>query len=234
MRARIHSVCGKSVYQWNTVPVAQTGLCGREQTAARLSQGHAGGSRQGRTIDQDDAHRHLFQHLAHTPLGAEAVKIGFPALGLYVACMRLKPDIEHPRAVDIALLILRLGAGSMMLFAHGWGKLTGFAEKAAKFSDPLGVSPPISMGLSVFAEVFCSLALMLGLYTRLSAAPLFITMLVAGLLVHGDDPWKTKEKAFLFLLMFLVLMIAGGGRYSLSRLIPRLVSRFTRKPGPPR
>lgn len=124
-------------------------------------------------------------------------------------------------AASIGLLVLRVWVGLMMAFGHGWGKLIGFGARAERFADPLGVGSSVSLGLTVFAEFFCALALVLGLLTRGAAIPLMITMLVAGLVIHGDDPWGKKEMALLYLAPFLTLLITGPGKYSLDRLFAR-------------
>jgi len=124
-------------------------------------------------------------------------------------------------AASAGLLILRVWVGLMMALGHGWGKLISFGERSAQFADPLGVGSAFSLGLTVFAEFFCSLAIVLGLLTRGAVIPLIITMLVAGLVIHGDDPWGRKEMAMLFLAPFVTLLIAGPGKYSIDRLMAR-------------
>ena len=96
-----------------------------------------------------------------------------------------------------------------------------FGERAASFPDPLGVGNSLSMGLVVFAEFFCALAIAVGLLTRGAVIPLIITMLVAGLVIHGDDPWQKKELAFLYLVPLVTLLFTGSGRFSLDRVIGR-------------
>ena len=122
----------------------------------------------------------------------------------------------RPAQIDIGLLVLRLGLGLMMAFGHGWGKLMGFAERSASFSDPLGVGSVLSMGLTVFAEFFCALAVALGLFTRAAVIPLVITMMVAAFVIHGADPWGKKEFAMLYLVPLLTILLAGPGKYSLD------------------
>lgn len=126
---------------------------------------------------------------------------------------------EHGEtAKSLGLLLLRVGLGALMLGGHGWGKLAGFTELAQKFPDPLGVTPPVSLALAVFAEVACSVLIALGVYTRLAAVPLLVTMAVAAGMVHAGDPWADKEMAVLYGVGFLVLIVAGGGRFTLDRL----------------
>ena len=46
--------------------------------------------------------------------------------------------------------------------------------------------------------------------------PLAITMFVAFFVVHGDDPFRDKELAFLYLACFTALVMTGAGRYSID------------------
>ena len=117
---------------------------------------------------------------------------------------------------DGALLVLRLFVGFMMLLGHGGDKLLGFSDKVAQFPDPLGVGAGFSLALVVFAEFFCSLALVFGFLTRFATVPLILTMLVAAFFVHGSDPWARQEMAVLYLVCYLVLFFAGPGRYSID------------------
>lgn len=127
---------------------------------------------------------------------------------------------------DIALLVLRLGAALMLFLGHGWPKIANFAERSATFSDPLGVGSTVSLGLVVFAEVFCSMLVSIGLLTRLAVVPILIFFVVA-LFHHGDDPWAKKEFVLLFALPFLALLLAGPGRISVDDALERRRTRNT-------
>lgn len=120
---------------------------------------------------------------------------------------------------SVSLLVLRVWIGSMMAFGHGWQKLMSYSEKAANFADPLGVGHSLSMALAISAEFFCSLLLILGLFTRGALIPIMFTMLMAALVIHSDDPWQRKELAALFLGALTAIFIAGPGKYSLDALI---------------
>lgn len=122
---------------------------------------------------------------------------------------------------NIGLLVLRLGAGLTMLLAHGWPKLSNFTAVSAKFPALFGLSPEINLSLAVFSEVFCSVALILGVLTRWVSIPLIVTMLVAFFIVHGNDPFKAREMAFMYLLCYSTLFFTGGGDYSIDRLIKK-------------
>jgi putative oxidoreductase len=124
------------------------------------------------------------------------------------------------KRLDLALLILRVTFGAFMIINHGWGKLMKFfADAPLKFGDPLGVGVTTSLSLAVFAEVFCAALLVIGLFTRWATIPLIITMAVAAFVVHAGDSFKEIEKALLFLLAYVSILLAGPGTYSLDSVI---------------
>lgn len=125
-----------------------------------------------------------------------------------------------PFALDLGLLLIRLAVSGFML-THGYPKLIHFAERAERFSDPLGIGSTASLSLVVFAEFFCSMLLFLGLFTRFALVPLMVTMAVVVFIVHGDDPFGDKEKALLFLIPYIGLFLTGPGNWSLDRMLKK-------------
>lgn len=119
---------------------------------------------------------------------------------------------------NIALLVLRLGAGGFML-THGYGKMGKVISGEFAFADPIGLGQEASLILAALAEFLGAILVMVGLGTRVAALSLVGTMLVAGLIVHASDPWGKKEFALLYAVGFTAIMIAGAGRYSLDHLI---------------
>jgi putative oxidoreductase len=119
---------------------------------------------------------------------------------------------------DLGLLILRASAGVFMAFGHGLGKLQAVLAGNLGFADPLGIGEAPSKLLVVFAEFFCALAVALGFKVRWTAVPVAITMLVAGLVRHGPDPWGKKELALVYAAVFIAFVFTGGGRYAVDSL----------------
>ena len=118
--------------------------------------------------------------------------------------------------IDLGLLILRIGAGALIL-THGTPKLiTLFGSEEIAFADPFGMGMGITLAFAVFAEFICSILVILGLGTRLAAIPLIITMLTAAVIIHASDPFQRKEMALIYLLVFTVLLITGAGKHSLD------------------
>jgi putative oxidoreductase len=131
----------------------------------------------------------------------------------------MTPAPRQDTASSIGLLVLRLGAGGLLLYGHGWPKLMSAVERASSFANPIGLGPVASFWLVVFAEVLCSGLVMLGFLTRLSAVPLVIFFSVAGFIQHAHDPWPKRELAFIFGVPFLALFFLGGGRFSLDAVL---------------
>ena len=118
---------------------------------------------------------------------------------------------------DLGLLLVRLLSGGMML-THGLPKFDRlFGEGPVKFADPFGLGPEISLVLVIFAEVACSIFVMIGFKTRWATIPLMTTMLVAAFCAHADDPFGDKELPLLFFTVFLSILISGPGRYSVNQ-----------------
>ena len=120
---------------------------------------------------------------------------------------------------NVGLLVLRAVFGLLLAFGHGWGKLSHFSEMAANFADPFGFGGPFSLGLTVFAEFFCALAVALGILARVATLPLIIMFLTVVLIIHGDDPWPRQEMGLMYLIVFVTVLLTGPGKYSLDNMI---------------
>lgn len=129
---------------------------------------------------------------------------------------RLLKTGNYSSNINLSLLIFRAGLGIMML-THGYPKFQRLIAGEFSFGDPLGLGVEASLVLTVLAEFLCSILLILGLATRYALVPLMTVMAVAWLVVHGDDPFGTQEKAALYLLCFVVLLITGPGKHSLDK-----------------
>ena len=118
--------------------------------------------------------------------------------------------------VSLGLLILRVGTAALLIYAHGWGKLVNFGERAGRFADPIGLGSELSLALVVFAEVICAALIAVGLWTRFAAIPIVIFGLIAAFVHHIDDPFAKKELALLYAIPALTLVLTGAGLFSLD------------------
>ena len=125
------------------------------------------------------------------------------------------------RFLDWSYLFVRVSTALIMLFSHGYGKLTGFSNIAPHFPNPLGLGSTLSLALVTGAEFFGAVLLALGLFTRWAGLSLLFTMMVAVFVFHWPDPFKEKELAVLYGLFFLLFTLAGGGKYSLDHFLKK-------------
>lgn len=128
----------------------------------------------------------------------------------------VQPDSNQ---TAIGILLARVGIAALML-THGVPKvLQLFSSAPVEFPAVMGMSSQLSLILTVFTEVICSLLVMVGLGTRIASALLAATMLVAAFYIHAADPFAVQEMSLHFLLVYLVLMITGSGKFSIDYLL---------------
>lgn len=122
---------------------------------------------------------------------------------------------------DIVLLIVRVFVGFAML-SHGFPKLQMLLEGGKiEFFDFLGMGPQISLILTIIAEFVCSILLILGLFSRVALGFLIFTMIIAGFVVHGADPFEKRELSMIYLSVYLLLMTFGVGKFSVDEMIAK-------------
>jgi putative oxidoreductase len=126
-------------------------------------------------------------------------------------------------AASIGHLILRVVAGLMIFYVHGWHKLEGLmaylqhgtpgklAEEVAEMHFP---APFPSAVAATVVQFVCSLFIAAGLFTRINAVLLTGVLSVAILqnLLAGRDP----QLAILYVLISFSMIFLGGGRFSLD------------------
>ncbi len=121
-------------------------------------------------------------------------------------------------AFDLAMLVLRLCAG-IIVIPYGYAKLIHFAEKKNSFMNFMGIGSPLSLSLVIFAEFFCGVLIVLGLFTRLAAIPLVVAMSVVLVKVNHWNIFGKDEHVALLLASFLAIFLCGPGRASADGLI---------------
>lgn len=140
----------------------------------------------------------------------------------------LFPTKSNTTKVSLLLLAVRIIFG-ILLMNHGIQKWTNFQELSAVFPDPLGVGSPLSLGLAIFGELACSMAFIIGFLYRLAMIPMMFTMVVAFFVIHGNDPFATKELAFVYLVVFILMYIIGPGKFAVDRWIGKALSQKAHK-----
>jgi putative oxidoreductase len=117
---------------------------------------------------------------------------------------------------NIALALLRIVPSAFML-THGIPKFQKMIGGNFEFGDPIGIGAAPTLFLAVLAEFVCPIFIIVGFKTRWAAILPAITMFVAAGVVHLSDPFGKKEKALMYLVMFVVIILLGPGKYSLDK-----------------
>ena len=118
---------------------------------------------------------------------------------------------------DRLLSVLRIVA-AFMFMAHGGQKLLGFPVAASHPFQPFTLG-----GCAGMLELFGGILLLIGLFTRPVAFILSGEMAFAYFLSHAPHGFwplvNRGELAALYSFVFLYLAVAGGGRWSVDRLL---------------
>ena len=130
-------------------------------------------------------------------------------------------QLFSPRSIntDLASLLLRLVFGLTMLSLHGYSKLERWDELKVDFAEPFGIPAYWAAALTIFAEFYCCIFIVLGLFTRISSIPIILCMAVAAFNIHAGDPWEDKEASLGYLAAFTAIFLLGSGKYALDTLI---------------
>lgn len=130
---------------------------------------------------------------------------------------------------DFSWLLVRLTAGGFLLI-HGIQKLTlnSIAGFAANSLARRGIEPSVPLAYAVFfLETVGAVCIMLGLFTRIFAAMIFVQFLVIVFIAHWAPgfPWNRPgggwEYPAFWGLIILAIGLRGGGPYSLDRRLGR-------------
>ena len=130
----------------------------------------------------------------------------------------LFPTKPNTTKVSLFLLAVRIIFG-ILLMNHGIQKWSNFQELSMTFPDPLGIGSPLSLGLAIFGEFVCSMGFIIGFLYRLAMIPMIFTMSVAFFVIHANDVFVVKELAFIYLVVFILMYIAGPGNFSIDYFI---------------
>lgn len=127
----------------------------------------------------------------------------------------------------IALLLLRLALAGVF-WRSGQTKVveggvlqidpSQYDLFASEFSG-LPLDPAIAVPLTTYAEHLFPILLLLGLATRLSAGALLVMTLVIQIFVFPDAWWPVHS---LWVAMAAILIVRGGGLFSLDTIIAKL------------
>ena len=129
---------------------------------------------------------------------------------------------KSEKYLSLGLFFLRALMG-MGIAYHGYdiifgGHMSGLTQGVAKMGFP---TPVFFAWAAALSEFLGGIFIAMGLYTRLAAFFVFITMSVAAFITHENDPFNVKELALAYWAVAGMFVLAGGGKFSLDALFCR-------------
>ncbi|HMQ78446.1 MAG TPA: DoxX family protein [Ignavibacteria bacterium] len=134
---------------------------------------------------------------------------------------------------DAGILFIRIGIGIPFVFVYGIMKIEGGPEMWQMVGSAMS-NIKINFGyvfwgfLASASEFFGGIFLLLGLFTRMAAALMAFTMLMA-FVTHLSmmDPWHVAVHPMELFGVFMGLVFIGAGRYSLDNILFRKNKQIT-------
>jgi putative oxidoreductase len=143
---------------------------------------------------------------------------------------------------DWVVVVARIVLG-IIFFAHGaqlmlgWYGGPGLASGMRTFTEHLHLPPALAF-LVIAGELFSGVGLIVGLFTRIAALIIVLTMVGAIATVHlrfglflnwfGTQEGHGIEYHLLAIALALVIVVQGAGAFSLDRLLHERISGMER------
>lgn len=133
-------------------------------------------------------------------------------------------DVAAVRTRNEVLLLARILLVAV-LFVFGWSKLADYPGTVAYMAESGAPMPPISALVAIVVECFGSIAIVLGAWTRPIAVLMALYSLATAFIGHrywtmtGPDQYANEINFYKNVSImggFLVLYVAGAGKYSLD------------------
>jgi putative oxidoreductase len=124
--------------------------------------------------------------------------------------------------LDLGKLLLRLGVGGLMLF-HGIHKMINGFQGIKDLLSANNLPEILWIGVPI-GEILAPLCILIGVFTRISALLVAITMFFSIYLAHAAEVFQLGQSGapvielnLLYLLGALALFFIGAGRYALYK-----------------
>jgi len=123
-------------------------------------------------------------------------------------------------SADWALFILRVALGILIFMNHGIEKLFTFNKMLEIFPDPMGIGKFPSLIFALISDGICSVLILLGLFTRISALLLCINLLTALVLFHNFQITDVHgELVAIYLVITIIVLFYGPGKVSIDTFL---------------
>lgn len=119
---------------------------------------------------------------------------------------------------DSAILFLRLFIGTI-LFTQAITKSQQYPWLEGEYPSLWGLSGADVVSLVGIIEAVAGALLAVGLFTRITSAVMTVLMIGAAFLLFPHQSFDQAELKVVYGGIYIFLLIAGAGRYSLDRLV---------------
>lgn len=130
--------------------------------------------------------------------------------------------IENLKSIILLFIRLVLAYGFYQPAKLKWADIGSIIDWFKTLGIP---APALNAYLAASTEAAGVVLLILGLGTRIITIPLMITMLVAIKTVHWANGFEAGNNGFeiplYYLLMLFILLVYGGGKFSIDQLLNR-------------
>ena len=121
-------------------------------------------------------------------------------------------------AFNLGMFILRVVLG-LLVASHGYTKLIKFSSLRYRFMNFMHLGSTTSLSLVIFAEFFCSIFLILGLFTRLASVFIIVTMFVVVFVASHGNIFDQGERGAIYLAATIMILLCGPGKISVDGMI---------------
>lgn len=140
-------------------------------------------------------------------------------------CKAIAEKLEFLKDLPLLLIRLTLAYGFYTPAMNKWNDIDSVAGWFASMSYPL---PKLNAYMAAGTETLGFVLLAIGFASRIISIPLIIIMLVAIFTVHIGNGWEASnngfEIPFYYLVMLIVILIYGPGKFSIEGIIKKYQS----------
>jgi len=134
----------------------------------------------------------------------------------------LQSDLKS-RVYNLALLFFRVAVAAELVFVHGLKKLGIGVVTPEVIPNPLGFPEALNNFVAIAANVYLPFLVIIGLFTRLAALPALAVTATGYFLMHFNDDPMVRDIPFMYAVSMLLIVLLGGGKYSLDNIIARKI-----------
>lgn len=137
-------------------------------------------------------------------------------------CKTISEKLDFLKDIPLFIIRLTLAYGFYTPAMNKWNDIESVAGWFASMNYPL---PKLNAYMAAGTETLGFVLLAVGFASRIISIPLIIIMLVAIFTVHIGNGWEAGnngfEIPFYYMVMLMVILIYGPGKYSLEAILLR-------------